>query len=301
MKLPNFLIVGAAKCGTTSLYHYLKQHPAIYMPAHIKETFFLSQTTQAMFPGPGNFYATLAIQTLDNYQKLFTDIRDEKAIGEACVAYLFYYEIAINRILQLLGKDVKIIICLRDPSDRAYSNYLHHVKDNIEPLSFLEAIEAENWRREAGWWWGFEYVTASLYCRQVQAYLDAFGQEKVLIILYDDLVQKPIQVLTNIFEFLEINAQFMPDISTKYNISVVPRNKFLREFLTQSNPIRSTLKRILPGNIYWRLVTKLLTLNSRESPKLSKAQRRRLIPKFRKDILKLQDLIQIDLSHWLRC
>jgi hypothetical protein len=218
MTFPNFLIVGAAKAGTTSLYHYLKQHPAIYMPLEVKETFFFSGLTKAQFPGVGNEYGNSAVSELTAYENLFASVTHEVAIGEACVAYLYYYETAIDRILQILGSNTKIIICLRDPLDRAYSNYLHHVRDNLEPLSFLQAIQAQNSRREAGWWWGFDYLPVSFYFPQVKAYLDTFGRTQTLILRYDDLVQDPRAVLKTIFTFLEVDPTFAPDISIKHNV-----------------------------------------------------------------------------------
>jgi hypothetical protein len=301
MNLPNFLVVGAAKCGTTSLYHYLKQHPEVYMPDKIKETFFFSETHQEKFSGPGNFYASLGIKTLEDYQSLFVNSTGEQAIGEACVAYLYYYDIAIDRILQILGNQVKIIIVLRNPLDRAYSNYLHHVRDNLEPLSFPQAIEATQQRLTAGWWWGFDYLGASLYYLGVKAYLNAFGSSQVSILLYDDLAKNPSVMLAKLFEFLEVSITFRPDVSTWHNVSVIPRSKTLHRILSQPHPTIAKLKKVLPSPFHRQALTKLKNLNSLYSPRLSCSRRKELLPFVQKDIVKLQELIEQDLSLWMDC
>jgi hypothetical protein len=299
MKLPNFLIVGAAKAGTTSLYQYLNQHPDIYMPSRIKETFFFSGITAEKFPGMGHEYAKSAITNLDKYLELFSEAKEQKAIGEACVAYLYYYEISLKRILALLGKNIKIIICLRHPVDRSYSNYLHHVREGWETLSFLEAIKAESWRKEKGWWWGFEYLPVSQYYSQVKAYLDVFGKERTLIILYEDLLEDQLGGIQKIFQFLDVDNSFVPDTSKKYNQSLIPRNQTLHKFINKPNQIMSILKRKVPHHLLKQMTDNLNTLNLTEPPKLPAEERRKLIPLYQEDILKLQDLIQRDLTHWL--
>ncbi|ACK68796.1 sulfotransferase [Gloeothece citriformis PCC 7424] len=303
MALPNFLIVGAAKAGTTSLHYYLKQHPDIYMPSQTKETFFFSGFTPEMFPGQGNQYAQLAITSLEKYQELYEEVGNEKAIGEACVAYLYYHDLTIPRILEILGRDVKIIISLRNPVDRAYSNYLHHIREKWEPLSFLDAIKAENWRKEQGWWWGFQYIPVGYYYNQVKAYLDVFGREQTLIILYDDLSKDGLEVMNKIFHFLEVDTSFVPDLSIRHNISstlTLSRNQSLGKFLNEPNPVKRKIKTMLPYKIYQQLIKSLTEINTYNAHPLSSKIRNQIIPFYREDIQKLQDLIGRDLSLWLQ-
>ena len=104
MALPNFLIVGAAKSGTTSLYHYLRQHPQVFMPEQIKETLFFCGLTARHFPGPGGHYADRAVETWEAYKQFFGDAGACIARGEACVAYLYFHRASIARILEHLGR-----------------------------------------------------------------------------------------------------------------------------------------------------------------------------------------------------
>ena len=121
-KLPNFLIVGAAKCGTSSLHNYLNQHPDIFMPSYnklgmkVKEPrFLIKDLVKNRLPN--------GVWSFEEYKSLFTDVKNAKLVGESTVLYLYYYEHAIKNIKHYLGKDVKIIIMLRNPIDRAYSAY----------------------------------------------------------------------------------------------------------------------------------------------------------------------------------
>ena len=91
--LPNFLIVGAAKSGTTSLYYYLQEHPEIYIPGEIKETFFFSQINSHTFPEPhGHAYGTDKIWNISDYNNLYKSASGYKAVGEACTSYLYYHK-----------------------------------------------------------------------------------------------------------------------------------------------------------------------------------------------------------------
>ena len=302
MAMPNFLIVGAAKAGTTSLHHYLKQHPDIFMPEEVKETFFFSGITRESFPGPGNnYYGYRAVSILEDYVKLFKKVQAQKAIGEACVAYLYFHHVTIPRIIDALGKDVKIIISLRHPADRAFSNYLHHVRDGLDELPFAEAIKAEPWRKQNGWWWGFEYIAVGFYFNQVKAYFDAFSHKRVFIILYDDFALSPAETMKAIFKFLDVDETFVPDMSSKHNVSGIPKNKFLQTFLKRPHPVKSVIRPFLPSKLRRRLVAQLRNHVSANllRPSFPLETRRALIKTYREDIVKLQDLIGRDLSQWL--
>ena len=96
--LPKFLVVGAAKAGTTAIHHYLGQHPEIFVPREFKESFFFAEISDASFPGPGHAYAHGAITALNHYRALFEEAKTGDAVGEVCVAYLYFHEVAIPRI-----------------------------------------------------------------------------------------------------------------------------------------------------------------------------------------------------------
>ena len=299
MTLPNFLLVGAAKAGTTALYQYLQQHPEICVPRSVKDTFFLCGYTPESFPGPGRQYGKAAIANLDDYARLFHPLPGQRAVGEACVAYLYEHAVTIPRIRQFLGPEVRILASLRHPAERAYSNYLHHVRDGIEPLPFREALAAEPERQRQGWWWGFQYTAVGYYYGQVKAYLDEFGRDRVLIFLYDDFAANPAGTLHNIFTFLGVDPTFAPRLDLRPNVSGVPKNRALHRFLAKPNPLKSLLKSWLPATWRERAGTGLRNRNLVKPPCPADV-REDLIQKYAEDVGQLQDLIHRDLSGWLK-
>jgi len=304
--LPNFLIAGAAKCGTTSLHYYLQEHPDIFMPGEIKETYFFSQISRHTFPEPpGHTYGTDKIWNLSDYSNLYKNAAGYKAVGEACTSYLYYHEKSMPRIVDTLGKDIKIIIILRRPDERAYSNYLHHVRDGLEPLNFHDALKAETQRIDDKWWWGFYYMDVGLYHEQVKSYMVTFGADNVLTILYDDLVSDPSALLKNIFKFLEVDDSFCPNLAKRYNTALVPRNKLLHLIVTTDNPVKSLFRLILPTTFDFRsrVKRKIKNMNLKKPDRkklVEKNEKYRLIVKYREDILRLQDLLKKDLTVWLK-
>jgi len=299
-KLPNFLIVGAAKSGTTSLYHYLKRHPNVYMPDKIKETFFFTgENFEDINPVGGN-YGRGVITSLNEYKKLFEVPENTIAIGEACVGYLYFYKKSINNIKQVLSNP-KIIIILRNPIDRAFSNYLHHVKDGFEEHTFEDALKLEDEREKDKWWWGYQLTKAGFYYNQVKAYTENFKQVKVY--LHDDLKHDAVGLIKNIYEFLEVNSSFTHGImKIKYNVSGIPKNKFIHYFLAKPNPFKTAIKTMvnpfLPEEKRKKL-SQILMLKNLEKPQMKPQTREYLKNLYREDILELQDLINRDLSHWL--
>jgi hypothetical protein len=138
VRLPNFLIVGASRCGTTSLYHYLKEHPNIFMSSIKEPSFILSQFSKVPKNGIGDDRQDY-IDNFDDYCRLFERAGDRKAIGEASSHNLYHYEKAIPTIRKFLG-DPKIIIAIRNPVEKAYSAYTFLVSENREYLTFEEGL-----------------------------------------------------------------------------------------------------------------------------------------------------------------
>ena len=303
MQLPNFLLVGAAKAGTTAIYHYLSQHPDIYMPTKLKESFFLCNLDKNSFIGPGSHFTDRSISDFSSYKDLYTSAQHANAVGEACVAYLYYYQVTISNIRKYLPDSVSILISLRNPIDRAYSNYMHHVRDGLEISSFKHAIEHEDTRRESGWWWGFRYVDVGLYYNQVKAYIDEFGHHQVKIILFDDLEQNSARVLRELFSFLNVDAAFPVNTSTHYNISGM-WHPWLSPIMNPRSMIRRVMRNILPHDLR-RSLHRTRTLTRLKNKGLVRSHlntedREILIKRFEPDICRLSDLIDRDLSAWLR-
>lgn len=294
MTLPNFVIIGAAKAGTTSIAQYLDQHSQIYI-SPVKEPFFFSFESQEIdFSGPGDDQSLrLAVTTLQDYEQLFDGVTDETAVGEASTSYL-YTPKAVERIHHHLP-DVKIIAILRNPVDKAYSSFLHQVREGYEPLdSFSQALEDEEIRIQKNWMYFWHYRHNGFYYQKLKRYYDHFPSEQIHVYLFEDFNKNPLQFMQNLFNVLEVDSSFEPDFSIRYNISGVPRSRLLHVLMTKSRFVKKFLKPIVPRP--FRQKVRRFNL---EKPTLPAQVRQDLMNGYRQDILSLQDLIQRDLSGWL--
>lgn len=299
MTMPNFLIIGAAKSGTTSLYSYLIQHPQVYASPLKEPRFFALEGEELDFRGPGDLRALRSSVTdLGAYRALFDGVTEERAIGEASPVYLMS-EKAPRRIAHYIP-DAKLIAVLRDPAQRAYSGYLHLVRDGYEPLDdFSQALREEETRIERNYAPHWHYKEAGFYHAHLSRYLEHFDERQLRVYFYEDLMNDPAGVLRDVFGFLGVDEDFLPDMSFRHNPSGVPRNKTLNAFLMRSNPIKTLIKPLVPSGIRERAVSNVRTRNLRRPPRLCPDVRRRLIEVYREDTLKLQGLVGRDLSGWL--
>ncbi|MEP9410017.1 MAG: sulfotransferase [Candidatus Brocadia sp.] len=296
-KLPNFLIVGAAKSGTTSLYYYLNQHPEVYMSPIKEPGFFIAQFLEL----PPKRRSQI-IENFDDYKKLFKNVRDEKAIGEATPAYLYYYENTIRYILDYLG-DVKIIIILRNPVDRAFSDYQMRVRNSGERLSFEDALLAEDKRKNMALTYGcgWHYKSVGFYYNQVKAYMENFSQVRVY--LYDELLANPSVLMKDVYAFLSVDTSFPLNTDVQYNVGGVPKNKFVHNILVNLRLLKSPLMRLAKvffPDTKMQVFLENFRKRNLEKIKMKPETREYLVNLYRDDILKLQGLINKDLSHWLQ-
>lgn len=292
---PNFFIVGAQKAGTTSLYYYFKQHPQIFMPERIKEPCYFRGDHRSFEPAP-----PLAEEAA-RYTGLFTGAKGCKAIGEASVDYLYYSKKSAINIKQY-EPHAKIIIVLRNPVDRAYSNYIWALKEGKESVwSFREALDLEKERKEQGVGSVWHYKSKGFYASQVQGFLDAFGADQVKIFLYEDLKNDVAGVCRALFDFLEVDP-FEPDTSMLHNRSGVARIPALQRLLNRPVGLMK-LGYLLPAGLRKRTRAAVKSLNtntdSEQWPQMERADAAYLQDLYRNDILDLQEIVDRDLSPWL--
>ncbi|MEM9834298.1 MAG: sulfotransferase [Bacteroidota bacterium] len=242
-EIPNFLIVGAAKCGTTSMSEYLKQHPQIFI-SEIKEPRFLSSQAHP-FPlnGPGDAKReSRYIKKYADYQQLFQSANGHLAVGEASADTLYFYQKTIPVIKQYVGEQPKIIIMLRDPVKRAFSAYQHLIRDQRETASFEEGLRKEEERLQNNYELIWYYRGGSRYYESVKAFLESFDQ--VHIIINEDIRRDEKEVFRNVFTFLEVDPDFTVDTSIRYNASGVPHSKWLHNFLFEENWLKRSIRPI---------------------------------------------------------
>ncbi len=307
MTMPNFLVIGAQKAGTTALYHYLRGHPEVFMSPIKEPHFFYFEGETLDFRGPRDreVLGHFLVSDLEGYEALFAGASGERALGEASAMYL-YSEKAVGRIEHHVP-EAKLITVLRNPAERAYSSFLHMVRDGREPLSdFGRALEAEEGRIRSKWSPIWHYRSMGFYHEQLSRYYEAFGPEQIGVYLYEDLESDPAGVLRDVYGFLGVDPSFTPDVSARYNVSGLPKSKGLHAahaFLLKPNPIKTVLKPLFPKKLRRRLVeASLNALRNRNlvKPPFPEEVRRDLVEGYREDVLKLQGLIGRDLSAWLR-
>jgi hypothetical protein len=306
MKLPNFLIIGTAKSGTSSLYHYLVQHPQVFMCFPKEPTFFGHEGESGLFNGPGDndeHYRTRMITRFGAYAALFRGVKQEKAVGEASIFYLYLRKAPAT--IKKYVPHATMFAVLRNPADRAYSNYLHLRRQMREPYTFTRALDEERARIANNWNEFWHYKSLGFYYEQVKRYFETFGRQQVNIYLYEDLQKHPLSVMKNIFEILEIDTSFVPDVSRKYNVSFLPKNRAFGKLMSYAARVTVGSKKYLPKTQHWRVrkglrfIDRAETLNRVPPPPMPEDIRNVLLEDYREDILRLEELLQRDLSSWL--
>jgi len=301
-KKPNFLISGAQKSGSTTLYYLLKQHPDIFLPDFKEPLFFISDIIKNISkndPGIKNEgLKDKLIHTYEDYIDLFDSVIDEKAVGEASASYLYYYRHSIPLINEKLG-DPKIIIILRNPVDKIFSQYKHLQREHAENRSFEKGLELESDRIEQNYTAMYHYKAQGLYYEQVKAFKDNFSN--VLIVFTDDLQSDPVSVSKKCYRFLEVDQNFSPELKS-YNVSTKRvKNPILHKLLYNKNAhsVKMFIKQIL-GESFYETSTKQYRMHNFEkiNYKMNEVTRLELKEYFKNDIEKLENLLDIQLSSW---
>ena len=298
---PNLFIVGAAKCGTTSLYYYLSQHPEVF-DCPVKEPHHFTANYELKFLISGilkNTKPLLAYKQLSNYLALYKNANNHKIVVDASVAYILFDNIA--NAIQNFNNKAKIIILLRNPIERAFSAYSHNKRAG-GTLSFQEDLEIEDKESVLGIFRWTHYKKNGLYYDNVKHYLDTFGQEKVLILFNEDLESNPQKVLSKVCDFLMIDASFVPKIDfTKQNTAHLPKNPKINHLLnkfSQYSMLWNGLKKIFPIQFLRRLKLKINPLMPFQETLTNEKTIQQLKAYYKEDINKLVTLLNRDLSAW---
>lgn len=290
-RLPDFVIIGAARCGTTSLYAYLREHPQVFMSSE-KETDYFSLGDLPSDEVPA-LAAPWRAKTRAEYDAFFRDAGDARAVGEASPTYLFYPRSA-ERLRQAIP-DAKLICVLRDPVERAYSHFALARKMGFEPETDFEAAvarEDERWRTDRSM--RFTYTRASFYRDGLAEFFARFPRERILVLRFEDLSADTAGTMRRIHAFVGVDPEFVADVAVRHNRSMLPKSGLVREAFGRPFRVRRFLQRNLPP----RLVTRLGNLIMRPPPVLAKDVRARLLPRFVDDVRRLEMLLDLDLAAW---
>ena len=276
--IPHFVIVGAPKCGTTSLYRYLQQHPGVFMPQNKEPRFFCDYPVASFQFGTKQFHPSI-VTAPNEYLGLFCDAPPGAILGEASTDYLSCPGVAER--LHAWNPDAKIIVMLRDPIDRAYSEYQHSIAASFQTLSFAESLREEKRRFAEGYDPIFAHVRRGLYADGVKDFQQKFGQSNVKVILFEQFSSATQAVVQSTFEFLALSPMKV-DVSERYGSS------------------KSQVAD--PAHASWETNNLAIGEENRTGPRaeLSRVEYESLRGEFVNDVSRLASLVKMDLSKWLR-
>jgi hypothetical protein len=279
-QMPNFFLVGAPKAATSSLYHYMGQHPDIFVPEN-KETHFFS------WPEVGEtYYDRKFVKTEAEFRALFHDRGEQQFAGDFSPSHLLY-PAAAERI-KAFQPEAKIIMILRDPVKRAISHYLMDCRLGCIHQPLLEVLDdAERYPL-----FYREYVQIGRYDQQVETYFSHFGRERVHVVIYEDFQKDPATTVREIFEFLGADADFAPNFSQAHNTYRMPRSRLVESFRNSS--FWHSIRSIVPASIKNRAKP---LMDNTEKPDMSR-EIPRLATLFADSNRRLAELLSRDLSHW---
>ena len=296
---PEFLIVGAPRCGTTALYDYLKQHPQVFMP-ETKEVHFFGSDLDFKMP---NFKLDA-----NEYQALFSGANPGVCRGEASVWYL-YSELAAKEIAgQCPG--ARIIVMLRNPVDVMYSLHSQFVYEGNEDIrSFEEALEAEADRRRGQRIPPSAYFARGLLYRrvvgfdlQLKRFLQVFDREQIHVVMYDDFKKDTAASYREVARFLDVRDDFVPFFRV-VNPNKRVRSRFLQRLMLQQTTLARRLSSLLRIPRRWRkfINSRIRELNTRfvRREPMQPELRARLLGEVREEIESLGELLKRDLGPWL--
>jgi hypothetical protein len=296
MILPNLLIVGAAKSGTTSLHNYLKQHSDIFMSDHKEPHFFVNNEI-------GTNRIPNGISKYDDYIALFKNSEIYKYRGESSAMYLQFPDISIKNINKYLNDDVKVIIMLRNPIERAFSGYQHVKRYNVmENLDFEDAIkECENrYFINTNFTPASRYINIVLYYNMVKKFQANFG-ENMHIVIYDDFIADTQNELSKIFSFLNI-SDCVINTNEKYMVGGWQwKNSFLKKLFLKKNLLNKFIRFILPFQSFKKILrNRLVQVFSTPVVKMKDTTKSSLQNLYKEDLKKLSTIIDRDLKIWLK-
>jgi hypothetical protein len=302
LKVPNFFIVGAPKCGTTAMYEYLKAHPDIFMPEKIKEPHYFAPDLATPASKP--------YLVRDRYLALFTDAGRYTRVGEASVMYLYSPHAA--RAIHDFNPAARIIIMLRSPIEMMYAWYYQQVRSGNETMpTFEAALKAEADRclghhvppgANAN---KLRYRAVACFSPQVSRYFSTFGHEAVHVIIYDDFKAHTAQVYHDTLVFLGVNPDFQPEFQV-VNENQLVRFRRLNRF-RQHPPswfmrLRSGIANRVSDDVrdFVNTSVRSAVLNKAPRPTISPELRAQLQEEFLPEIERLSQLLGRDLTHWCR-
>jgi len=301
MALPDFLVAGVPKAGTTALHAALSRHPGFYLSPVKEPKFFLTDGPPPTRGGPGDALTYREhIWRRDRYEAIFDAAPPGTLRGESTPLYL-YDPAAMVRIRALIP-DVRLIVIIRDPVERAHSNWTHLWSAGLEPVGdFVRACEEEERRIDAGWASFWHYTRLGRYGEQLAHAFTLFPRGQVLVLRYRTLIDEPVATLDKICAFLGVPTGVLTEIPRE-NVTAHPERTMAYHAVALGMRVSDAVGRLLPGSAATAATHRLerfLQRGARERQPLTWEQRQALLPRFDSDVRLLESVLGEDFSDWL--
>jgi hypothetical protein len=285
------MIIGAEKSGTSSLARYLEQHPNICSHERREMNYFVNDKEYA--------------QGYDKiYSRYFSNCKSDSSIVLAKSVGVMYWPFAVKRLWNH-NPECQLVAILRNPVDRAYSAYWYARRMGWEDLeSFEEAIEAEpirlkeNGRKRQQ----CTYLDRGIYHKQLAVLFEHFASNQVHIFLFEDLKNNPVGICQNIYKVIGIDSDYLPDVSKEHNKAALPRFIVLSRLLSSTHTLKQAVRNLLPDRVSDRIRDRIRHLNEKAflPPPMNQETRAYLEEYFSSHNNQLRELMERDLSHWMR-
>jgi hypothetical protein len=263
MPRPNFLVAGAARSGTTALIEGLRLHPDVFV-TRPKEPHYFALHDQAIdFRGPGDedWVNKVVVNDRERYLALYDSDRDYRARGDGSVSTLYYAERSVPEILRV-NPDMRVVVLLREPVERAFSSYTYLRLRGMEPeADFRTALADEDRRRAENWHHLWHYTGMSRYADDLQVLQEGLGAGQVRVWFYDDLLGDYQRVLAEVADFLDLPPFPQPPTLPKVNASGTARLDAAQRAIrwaTQNQAVRSAVKKVVPFRSRERIRSSLI-------------------------------------------
>lgn len=309
---PNFFVIGVVKGGTTSLYHYLLQHPDIYLPPiketnhfaakNINEEDFLREYAldvrldiDAFIRSGMKYQVHIAhVNDRNQYESLFSKVREERAIGEISNSYMICPDAAQE--IYDYAPNGKIIVVLRNPIYRAWSQYLMNLREaKSDEGGFIPSLLEDHDSTKTGWGVNHQYLELGNYASQLTKYINLFGSDRVLPVFYEEYRKSPQMVMERICRFLDVDPQFEFDFSTESNKAGLPRNAAINKILVKSGAIKA-LKGVTPKRLRSKFAQVLYS--DKNIPQITDGEKNWLSEYYADEVSRLEKLIQTEAGLW---
>lgn len=299
MALPDFLLIGAPKAGTTALHVALARHPQLCMSEIKEPKFFLTDGPPPTGGGPGDAKTySEYVWKQEDYERLWEHGDPGQLRGESTTLYLQDPQ-AHDRIRKLVP-DAKLVAVLRDPVDRAHSNWAHLRSHGLEPVAdFPRACMLGRRRAEQGWGAFWQYLEIGRYGRQLEHLFRVFDREQVLVLLYRDLREEPLETLDRVCAFLGVETGLLDEVPAE-NVTAHVDDGLVNATLHQLLQGIDALGAVAPPlhRTAQSLGVKLLQREQRTRPALSEEERMLLLPHYYEDLVVLEEQLGRSFAHW---